>query len=106
VRDQDSTLRSLGLKDFAIMVFENCPELSQHLVSMLCGSLMLWTSVDQALHGGAARLLLEHAELLTAASFVRGTACHQLFLLSFSSNIYCCKDRHHCLPLCSCFRTT
>lgn len=33
VRDQDSSLRSLGMKEFATLVFENCPELNQDPVS-------------------------------------------------------------------------
>jgi hypothetical protein len=33
VREQDSTLRSLSLKDFAVVVFQNCPELRTYLVS-------------------------------------------------------------------------
>jgi hypothetical protein len=37
VRDQDTSLRSLGLKEFAALVFQNCPELSQHAVrNCLC----------------------------------------------------------------------
>eukprot|EP00882_Tetradesmus_deserticola_P003578 GHRQ01003787.1.p1 GENE.GHRQ01003787.1~~GHRQ01003787.1.p1 ORF type:complete len:414 (+),score=150.91 GHRQ01003787.1:159-1400(+) len=31
VREQDSTLRSLSLKDFAVVVFQNCPELRTYL---------------------------------------------------------------------------
>lgn len=31
-REQDSSLRSLSLKDFAVVVFQNCPELRTYLV--------------------------------------------------------------------------
>jgi len=33
VRAQDSSLRSLSLKEFAVMVFQNCPELHAQVVS-------------------------------------------------------------------------
>jgi hypothetical protein len=35
VRDQDTSLRSLGLKEFAAMVFQNCPELAEHAVRVV-----------------------------------------------------------------------
>jgi hypothetical protein len=47
VREQDSTLRSLSLKDFAVVVFQNCPELRTYLVRspatwLLC---LLWAVI-------------------------------------------------------------
>jgi hypothetical protein len=46
VRDQSSTLRSLGMKEFATLVFENCPELNQDPVSFVQphAAAALWAS--------------------------------------------------------------
>jgi hypothetical protein len=61
VREQDSSLRSLSLKEFAVAVFDNCPELAQHVVR--CVRVPRWLGL--VVGSSCVAPLLHHAAVLT-----------------------------------------